>query len=383
MKFTIYCSLLLASFCAVPTASAAIDPAAAVVIVRTNCTENNATLNNCFASMNALTSWMKNTRKPNAASPLRVDIGPGLFDGDVAINCSPATGYTGYTTFEGSGSRQTVLNGYGSGSTSPITIRSCTELNFSHLKITTGFYGGVQWKGGGNSNWNDVEIIGNGRAWYEESCGATRGKHYWFASKIAASAVFSIAETYRATCDESWFYGSEVTVSIPSDAYQASGGAILAGANGIVHVYGSALRTFVDGPGSAPAAVTGYAGAGGVIHIHGTGIDFSSQTGRDVIALSASNEGVIHADQTAYNPSTSGTVTRIANNGGHIHAPYLWQHIPNPAIVPNYTSVDGADQATVMVNGYPHTAIYSSQCKIDTGNVAAWYDTVDKICRDH
>lgn len=378
MKYPMYGSLLLASFCTVPSATAATDPAAAVVTVRKSCIENGVTSNSCFTSMNALTEWMKNTRKPNATSPLRVDIGPGLFDGDVAINCDPAANYTGYTTFEGSGSRQTILKGDGSGDASPVTIRSCTELNFSHLKITTGFYGGVQWQGGGNSNWNDVEIVGNGRAWYEESCGTARGKHYWFASKLSAKAELSLAETYRATCDESWFYGSEVAVSIPTEANPARGGAILASGNGIIHVYGSALRTSIDGLGSAAAAAVG---AGGEIHIHGTGIDFSSQTGRDVLALSASNGGMIHANQTAFNPSTSGTVTRILNNGGHVHAPYLWGHIPNPAVIQNYVSVDGADQAMVMVNGYPHTAIYSTKCKADTNNAAAWYDTVDKICR--
>lgn len=333
--------------------------------------------------MSSLTLWMKDTRKPNAANPLRVDIGPGLFDEDVAINCNPTANYTGHTTFEGSGSRQTILNGYGSGSTSPITVRSCTELNFSHLKITTGFYGGVLWKGGGNSNWNDVEIIGNGRAWYEESCATARGKHYWFGSKLSATAVFSIAETYRATCDESWFYGSEVMVSIPTDAYPASGGAMLASGNGIIHIYGSALRTLINGPGSAAAAAVGLTGVGGEIHIHGTGIDFTSQTGRDVVALNALNGGMIHANQTAYNPSTSGTVTRVLNNGGHIHAPYLWEHIPNPSTMQNYISVDGADQATVIVNGYPHAAIYSAKCTIDTNNTAAWYDTVDKTCRGY
>lgn len=383
MKHLIHYSFLFASFCAVTPASALVDPAAAVVKVRKSCSENTVEISNCFTNMGALTLWMKDTRKPNATRPLRVDIGPGTFEEDVAINCNPTTNYTGYTTFEGSGSPQTTLSGFGSGGSSPITVRSCTELNFSHLKIITRFYGGVLWKGGGNSNWTDVEIIGNGRAWYEESCATSRGKHYWFGSKLSASAAFSIAETYRATCDESWFYGTEVNVSIPVDSYPASGGAMLASGNGIIHIYGSALRTSIDGPGSAAAAVVGLTGVGGEIHIHGTGIDFTSRTGRDVVALSALNGGVIHANQTAYNPQTSGAVTRILNNGGHIHAPYLWEHIPNPATIRSYTSADGADRSTVIINGYPHSVIYSTKCKIDTNNLSAWYDTVDKTCRGY
>jgi len=163
---------------------------------------------------------------------------------------------------------------------------------------------------------------------------------------------------------------------VSSPASINEGAAVYAAGAGIIHVYGSSLRTFIDGSGSAAAAL---AKTGGEIHIHGTGIDLISQTGQDVIALKASNGGVIHADVTAYNPRTTGTVTRIANNGGHIHAPYIWQHIPTT--ITDLVSVDGVDQTVVMVNGYPHTAIYSAQCKIDTNNLAAWYDTVDKVCR--
>lgn len=213
LKYSAYgAALLMASLFTTPSV-AAIDPVADVVMVRKSCTENSTPLNNCFTTMGSALNWMSTTRKPNASNPLRVDIGPGLFESfdsegsrkNISINCNPAAGYTGHTTFEGSGSRQTILKGQGSGSTSALNVNSCTELNFSHLQITTGFYGGVQWSGGGNSNWNDVEILGTARAWYEGVCGATKGKHYWFASKLASTAAFGIGETYRATCDESWF----------------------------------------------------------------------------------------------------------------------------------------------------------------------------------
>lgn len=355
---------------------AAIDPAAAVVKVRKTCTENGATLDNCFAGMASLTAWMANTRKPNSSNPLRVEIGPGTYLEDVFVTCNVANNYTGYISFEGAGSGQTIISGYGSGSTSPLNVSSCTELSFSHMKITTRFYGGVHWDGGGTSRWTDVQVIGAARAWYEENCGAVPGSHYWMGSKLTATAAFSIAETYRATCDESWFFGSEVTASVPANAYPASGGAISASAKGMIHVYGSVLRTLIDGPtqgNNVPAAAVDGT-SGGEIHIHGTGIDAISTTGKNVVALVATNNGFLHANQTAYNLSTTGTKTRIVNNGGHVHAPYLWESHPE---APAVTSVNGADMAVVTntADGQPHMIIYSSAC------ASSWFDTVTRACR--
>lgn len=360
-----------------PAAHAATDLAAAVVKVRKVCSDNGVALDNCFTSMGSLTSWMANTRKPNANSPLRVEIGPGNFLEDVFFNCNAANGYTGYTSFEGAGSSQTVINGYGSGSTTPVNVNSCTELSFSHMKITTRFYGGVKWNGGGNSRWTDVQVVGSGRAWYEETCGATPGSHYWMGSKLTATAVFSIAETYRASCDESWFFGSEVTASVPAGSYQASGGAATAMSAGVIHLYGSVLRTLIDGPtfgNNVPAASVGYGTAGGTIHIHGTGIDGISTTGQNITALYAGPSGMLHTNETAFNLSTTGTVTRIVNAGGHVHAPYLWEAHPE---VPAITSVNGADMAVVTntSDGQPHLVIYSTAC------TSKWFDTVTKACR--
>lgn len=100
---------------------------------------------------------------------------------------------------------------------------------------------------------------------------------------------------------------------------------------------------------------------------------------RNIVVLSAATGGTIHANGSSYNLSTvGGTVTRVVNNGGHIHAPYLWEHIPDPATVPNFTSVTGADMTTVTTgtsDGQPHLLIYSTNC------ASKWYDSVDKACR--
>lgn len=366
--------LLVTVLCGASAVSAAIDPAAAVVLVRTNCTDNGQTLNNCFTSWASLTSWMTNTRKPNATSPLRVEIGPGTFLEDVFITCNAAHNYTGYTAFEGAGSSQTIINGFGSSNTTPLNVSACTEMSFSHLEITTRFYGGVHWDGGGNSVWNDVRVIGTSRAWYEQTCGSTRGNHYWFGSRLTATGAFSIAETYRASCDESWFFGSEIDVSLPANGYPCEGGAVVAFNNGIIHVYGSVLRALIDGPqqSNSPVAAA-FAETGGTIHIHGTGIDVTSNTGQNITALFALG-GMIHAPAASYFLNTSGTKTRILNAGGMVMAPYLWEESDTPQ---NIISVNGSDMQVVTNNadGHPHLSVYDSSC------ASKWFDTVTRACR--
>lgn len=368
------CCVLLVSLVCSTGVSAAIDASAAVVKVRKSCTENGIALDNCFTNLTALTDWMTNTRKPNASAPLQVEIGPGTF-GEILIGCVPGDSYSGYTSFEGAGNGQTIIKG--SNYTAPVGVAYCTNLSFSHLTINGTVYGGVHWVGGGDSKWNDVEIIAVARAWYEEQCGSTRGSHYWFGSKLTATPAFTIANAYRATCDESWFFGSEITVSVPSNVPVGEGAAVSASASGIIHVYGSVLRMLVDGPGSAPAARVGNLGngtTGGEIHIHGTGIDLISQTGRNVVALKAADNGMIHANAAAYNMSTTGTKTRIENTGGHVHASYMWEEHPE---APAITSVNGADMAVVTntSDGQPHLVIYSSSC------ASRWFDTVTGACR--
>ena len=363
-------------------AFAAIDPAAPIVRLNITCSNGaGGTLDNCFTSSNSLTAWLNATRKPNVSTPLRVDIGPGTFTGTLKLTCSPASGYTGYISFVGSGRQQTTIEG--NEYLAPISVSACTELNFSAFTVNGPLYGGVQWNGGGRSNWIDMTINGLARAWYEEGCSSTPGAHYWFSSQLKATAGFSIAETYRASCDVSWFFGSELTVSVPANAYPANGGSVTAYGVGEIHVYGSVLRALVDGDtqGNLSAAFA----RGGKIHIHGTGIDVISNTGKNITALSVDTNGEIHANQSSFflSSGSGAKVTRINNMGGHIHAPYLWEHIPNPSTVPNFVSANGADMSVVTTgtsDGQPHTVIYSTTCA-SISPAAAWWDAVDKVCR--
>ena len=365
--------------------SAAIDPASDKVSLRTSCTVNGNALDNCFTSWGSLNSWIKTTRLPNASTPLEVDIGPGTFGPDLTINdhlvikCQSAAGYTGYISYIGAGSNQTILIGAGGGNYSPLVVQSCTNLSFSHLQISNPHpslsgYGAVQWSGGGVSHWDNVQLIGKGRAWYEGPCGATPGAHYWTSSQLIGTAAFTVADTYDASCDESFFFGSQITINASGSDSGNGNGAVVADGMGIIHLYGSQLRAIISGLSSQTNAVpAANAYNGGMIHIHGTGIDASSQSGSNITALSASSGGMIHANSSAFMMSSTGTMTRISNNGGMIMAPYLWQEDATP---PSIVSANGSDQVVITStsDGHPHTLVYDNTC------AKKWYDTTTRTC---
>ena len=89
-------------------ATAAIDPAAPVVLLRTSCNDGAGnTLNNCFTDPVELNDWMWLTRKPTDAAPLSVEIGPGRYGQSV---CGDAVSkIAGNVSFRGAGMDQTTL----------------------------------------------------------------------------------------------------------------------------------------------------------------------------------------------------------------------------------------------------------------------------------
>ena len=321
--------------------------------------------------------WMMDTRKPNASYPLHVSIGPGAFASEgaqLSINCNPTDGYTGYTTFTGSGSSHTVINGTHNSKKGALLVQNCTDLNFSDLKLTTGnLYGGVYWLGGGNSRWTNVTFDTKANAWYEDplTCGATRGKHYWFSSKLNVIPDQGAAFTYFANCDESWFFGSEVKATISGTGVADPRGVVYAKNQGIVHLYGSNLVSMANIVSGVPAAAM--AENGGQVHIHGTGIDVIDTAGNDIIALKVASNGSIHANASAYNLQSTGTITRLSNTGGSISAPYQWKQNNQPPVI---VSEHGADTAVVTdtADGQPHPVIYSTSC------VSNWFDTITGLC---
>lgn len=366
-------------------ASAVIDNNASVVRLRTTCQDGTVTLDNCFTTMGSLTSWINNTRLPRASSPLLVEIGAGTF-GRLALTCNASAGYTGYTSFAGAGPEQTIIL-FGASSVPPygvIESNDCTNLSFSGLTVRDGGYGYIVWNGGGMSHWSNVVVDVSARGWSEDVCGTAKGQHYWFGSRFVNRAVVTIGSAYNASCDDSWFIGSEITLTTRKRGIFSSGSASFVTINATngteVHIYGSVVRAIGPDPSTFTGTLTAVqATSNAQVHLHGTGIDALSMEPRNIVVLSAATGGMIHANGSSYNLSTvSGTVTRVLNNGGHIHAPYLWEHIPDPTAIPNFTSVTGADMTTVTTgtsDGQPHLVIYSASC------TSKWYDTVDKVCR--
>lgn len=364
-------------------AKADAEPTAPSVTLHTTCTEAGNPIPNCFTTVADLFGWVMSTRKPNANAPLAIQIGSGTFPFglEVTLQCSPSAGFTGHMAFIGKGRSASILLGSLGGSEAALNFTNCTEMSFSELKIkwpTAGLgIGYIAWVGGGRSTWRSVDIEAAGMAWYEITCGTQKGEHYWFGSRIT-SVVRSNPGTYYAQCDESWIIGSEVAM-LPGTGFETPGRAVIAatklGASATIHVYGGVLRWLASYSGGAATA-----DIGGSIHIHGTGIDVLPSQGNATVLRANGAGSMIHANASSYNLSAGPgkTVTRIkVENGGHVHAPYLWEHIPDPATVPNFTSVNGADMTTVTSgtsDGQPHLVIYSTNC------TSKWYDAVDKVC---
>ena len=210
--------------------------------------------------------------------------------------------------------------------------------------------------------------------------------HYWFSSRIGGTV-----KGYTAICSKTWFFGSQVEAKLTAVSTQPSYFAIDARGESSrpeIHLYGSNVSvTLPAGMSVPPAGVVGAFELQGVnvisainnavVHVHGTGIDIIGNDMPNVVAaLSAASGGSIHADQAAFNMNTApgGSIIRIFNQGGHVHAPYLW---PGHSEAPQIISVTGADTAVVTntTDGHPHTVVYDSSC------ASHWFDTVTKLCR--
>lgn len=374
MKVYLAALCVLGAFTYGSAALAVIDANAPVVKLRDSanggCREAGVALHNCFTSLPTLNTWVSDTRKPTATKPLFVDIGPGKFVG--AFGCS-VSNYAGYVTLQGAGMKNTAIEN----AQSPISTTDCVQMRFSDMTLrNTGNLFGVR-NLGGSTFWDNVEIDGWGYAWFDSagpgSCGSSRGTHYWFNSRITSRSAASSTTAYFNACDESWFFGSEITAN-----GSVSGALVtpIVAVGGEVHVYGSVIRA-LSGAGIASSGMVAVKSDGSAdVHIHGTGIDVLSADANNITALSSSNGGKIHADGAAYNLKTGsgGSITRVSGEGHDVHAPYLWSGHATP---PNITSLDGADTAVVTseTGDTPRLVIYSTACP------SKWFDVGSNACR--
>ena len=365
-------------FSFITSAATVIDSNAPTVFLRTTCTEAGGSvfINNCFTDMPTLLNWINLTRKPNVSAPLLVEMGPGNFEGPFTCRETPFS----HVTFRGAGMKRTIIGRLILGS-------GCDELTFEDLTVTqqkNSGYAVIILSPGINTTWNGVLLDGK---WDElGSQGACNpGKHYWFHSRING--------TYQIRCDQSWFFGSEIagkTTYVGPGLYDLI--VLDVANNGEAHIYGSNINaskinapffdTFI-----ANRHVAVSASGGGKVHIHGTGIDVTSNTAGNIIALQVGAGGEIHANGAAYHMQSGpgGTKTRIQNNGGLVHAPYVWEEGSQPPTGVN--SQNGADmvvQTGCAANGCQnagtetHLLIYNTNC---TGTGGPWFDVVTRACR--
>ena len=367
MKLTRF-ALVASLACTLLTAldvHAALDVGASVVKLRTSCQENGTTLGNCFTYLTTLNTWIWSTRNPSASAPLTVEIGAGTFQGQ--FTCSNR----GYVSLRGAGMQNTTIeNG-----ASVIETTNCVNLVFSHMTLrnTSGVTATITL--GGNTYWDNIEIDALGYAWIDSPAYAciAKGKHYWFSSRLISHSAYGFSTSaYYNACDESWFFGSEITAIGRSNTPSVTP---VVAHGGEIHVYGSVIRAMTTA--SIITSVTAAKSLNnGMMHIHGTGIDVISTEANNIVALEASGTSEIHANESSYNLSTGagGSAKRISKKDtGHIHAPYLWEHIPT---VPNFSSVTGADM-TVITNtsgNHPHLVVYDSGCP------TKWFDTTANAC---
>lgn len=399
MKRVLSLCCLALSLLWVHPASAAVDNAAAEVLLRKSCTENGVALNNCFTSLNALDAWIWGTRKPGVTSgriPLHVSIGPGTFQGHfkctyVADDDSIAAGVQrrGHVTLTGSGVNNSVLQNEASSAELVVFSNSCDNLTFESMTIrsTNQEMGVVNL--GGLTVWNNVEIHAKGYAWSDglvNTCDThAPGKHFWNNSRIIAepgtiSGLHAVA--YYNNCDDALFLGSELTAHATNLGAPVARAVALWSYGGMIRVYGGALRVLADtgvAAGSDDGAIVAVMAANPAaeIHVHGTGIDMISSVGNNLIAL-GSVAAMIHANGAAYMLKTGagGTRTRVWSLEEYprrVMAPYLWEPMDK---APSILSQTGQDTVVVTdtPDGKPHTLVYDEGCSIH------WHDNNTNNC---
>lgn len=362
------------------------DLNATVVYLRTSCDVANSDvgespMENCFENMGMLHDWIYARANPSAK--LLIDVGPGQFDG-FGCHVGDAVGNVGGDlTFRGAGVGKTILSSFFG-----ISNESCvgTKWAFENMTIQGQGYG-VVWVGrtGGETIWTNVLIQGNNGSWYEQAdhgaavCNPGQGgKHLFFSSRLTSAGFNQAGFINR--CGDDWFWGSEISVIPNVDS--PGGSAILSeGSGNRMHLYGSNVRVELATNATPSSGILTAMNVfnGAELHSHGVGIDVVAKAGWTAIALKATNTGEIHAFESSYffGLSTAGiTVQRILNNGGHVHAPFLWAQHPTPPVI---QSMDGADTAIVTsgtLDNHPHMVVYDSSC-----TTSKWYDMTDKACR--
>ena len=366
------------------------DPNASVVYLRTSCDIGYSApeltpVENCFEEMGALQTWIEG--RPDPAAALLIEIGPGVFtsgNSGTGFNCIGNSKQGGNLTFRGAGPDATLLSGAAFG----VKLKDCIDTKWTFEDMTIKGLYSVAWYGGGESIWNNVVFNG---AWFDRlddtsnPCpSGQQGVHRFFSSRVVAWDMHSPA--YNSLCGDGWFWGSEIIYAPQihtGNRPPALAAISILGDGNVLHLYGSNVQAIALENDLAPRTMAAIQAKNGAeVHSHGVGLDLIGNPGWTLVGLDASNGAEIHANESSYfvQPSTGVSFNRIVNVGGHVHAPYLWEHVPTQS----FSSVDGADMTTVQgtstSDGHPHMVIYSATCKA-TDASKPWWDSAEGVCR--
>lgn len=368
--------------------SSTVDTYSTRVRLQQSCTEGNAPVDNCFTSSADLLVWLENAA-PTSPAGIAVEIGTGTFG---SIYCKGNWNIS----LRGAGREQTTIQGGISYGNLGIAIMDNCQLNVQDLTIRdngNSITGAITATGTGSSTtWSNVDVFATNYGWTDSLANVT-SKHFWFNSRITATADGAnktFAKAYR-TASENWFFATQL-IAI-ADINTGSVIAVDAIDGAEVHVYGGNIRAIAE-PGiivdtsTSPGLVAVSAIGNSEVHVHGTGIDVISDAANDIIALYGGGGSLIHANSSSYALKTGaqGSVARIINveDSSDIKASYTWEQSSNP---PQITSVTGADVAIETdcsdtgcqtPGEQPHMLLYSEKCA-ETGD--PWFDIVMKACR--
>ena len=410
-----YLTLLTAFFVSSTSYAGSISPTdttSDIVNLRQDCSGVNADVKNCATTFAELLDWVWNTRKPSAASPLLIDVGPGDFDSFFCNNRTGTTYDTGFVTVRGSGPNNSAI--HNTTKRHAVITSNCTNITFQDISIIADIdnsdptVAGIQWIGGGTSVWSNVQVKTTSTSpvtygWYDVagvSAIDCEGVHYWFGSKISVAARAG-SFGYKSNCGETWFYGGDIEVYIDNDT-PTSGAAMSAVQVGDdVRIFGSTVRAVFD-PNTTNVALdismTGVSVARtGTFHMHGgiINVDASRATSSlDVTGVSAApaptgttDTNALHTPMTAFRLSAGGNGNVIRVSGDSVESPYTW---PKSTTPPSITSTTGSDtfvetdcdssgncNDSASTEKHPHLMIYDASCTTN----GTWFDVVTNACR--
>ncbi len=390
----------------------------------------------CFEDISLLDDWLwdqsdpaNRCDAPAADDRVLVEIGPGEFAQPTilyssVIGCPDSGGErNGYVTFRGAGADQTTVRDSGVTPVgSAMRFRHCTDIVVEHISLASDNGSGLFWYGGGKSRWSNVDVIGKEFGWYDGGLAGScetlgNGVHYWFSSRIQSSRV-----GYKASCDESWFYGTDLVVKVKSTSPSTVAAAVVFN-DGDMRLFGSSLR--IDTSEADPSETYSIYGVrvgttdvsasdgNGTFHMHGGIINVSAPniidaqlTGLEVnrnTSSKATGSALGHVVETAYtmvkNPANTAKVFRTAALPGStvplgIQSPYQWPAATVPPANDDLVSISGYDQYIEIdcqndglcdqaspTERRPHLMIYDDTCAMSSA-ASPWLNTVTKNCRN-